>query len=65
VKDYCQPYVQSEAEAQPSQWQRPDIDLPADPRGGFGHSPEFEIAGSIDNGNIWSSTNGNVRNRFT
>jgi hypothetical protein len=46
-------------------WQRPDIATPADPCGGFKLNPEFEISGSIDNGNIWSSTDGNRRNRFT
>jgi hypothetical protein len=47
-----------------AEWQRPDIATPADPRGGFQHNPEFRIAGSIDNGNQWSSTNGNQRDRF-
>jgi hypothetical protein len=46
-------------------WQRPDIAVPADPRGGFKSNPEFQIDGRIDNGNIWSSTEGNQRNRFT
>ncbi len=58
-------FIRTPDQAEQADVQRPDISNPADPRGGFGFNPEFEIDGSIDNGNIWSSTEGNRRNRFT
>lgn len=58
-------FIRTPEQAEQADVQRPTIATPADPRGGFGHNPEFEISGSIDQGNIWSSTEGNQRNRFT
>jgi hypothetical protein len=46
-----------------AQFQRPDLSID-DPRGGFKHNPEFRIMGSFDNGTTWSSTQGNLSNRF-
>jgi hypothetical protein len=55
--------IRPKGEQEPTDFQRPNCTC-TDPRGGFKHSPEFEIQGSIDGGGIWSSSSGNSANRF-
>ena len=58
-------HIVSRDEAEQADFQRPDCDVPSDPRGGFSHDPEFEIQGQFDGGTTFNSKTGNYRNPFS
>ena len=62
--DECYAQIAPVDEARVHEVQRPNIQTPTDPRGGFTHNPEFELNDAWSGGHIWNSKSGNHTNHF-